>query len=457
MDEGIFPDTWKLAMITPIYKSGQKLDLCNYRPISLLSVLSKLFEKIVHDQVSKFMKENGLFSNCQHGFRQLHSTVTSLIGLTDLWFSNIDRKKVNISVFLDLKKAFETVDHDLLMSKLAACGITGGPHQWFSSYLKRREQYCQISGVRSSRRVIQCGIPQGSCLGPLLFIICANDFPHYLRRSSPNMYADDTTVTYSAYDIETLCDDINEELTNISEWMRKNKLSLNGSKSEFLIVGHKRQLNAIEKPVQLVIDEDSVRRVQKVKYLGIEVDENLTWNERYKCLKNKIKCGLSSIRKLATILLHIKLDQVYRALVESHLRYRNELWGSLSDTKLNHLQYLQDRARALIENEHSKDGLVCNWLSVINCIKYDKAVMIYKILNNLCPGSLHGKFTMRSQISAYETRNCHDISIPKRNLEFSKRIFQYSAAKLWNKIPLQIRNSSTIFVLKRKLKEYLLH
>ena len=368
-----------------------------------------------------------------------------------------DRKKVNISVFLDLKKAFDTVDHDLLMSKLAAYGITGGPHQWFSSYLKRREQYCQITGVRSSRRVIQCGIPQGSCLGPLLFIIYVNDFPQCLSRSSPNMYADDTTVTYSADDIATLCGDLNEELTNISEWMRSNKLSLNASKSEFLIIGHKRQLNGIEKPVQLMIDEDSVRRVHKVKYLGLEVDENLTWNEQYKCLKNKIKGGLSSIRKLATILPQTKLEQVYRALVESHLRYGNELWGSLSDTKLDHLQYLQDRARTLIENAHSKDGWVCNWLSVINCIKYDKAVMTYKILNNLCPGSLHGKFTMRSQISAYETRNCHDINIPKQNLEFSKRSFHYSAAKLWNEIPLQIRNSSTISAFKRKLKEYLLH
>ena len=189
------------------------------------------------------------------------------------------------------------------------------------------------------------------------------------------MYADDTTVTYSADDIETLCDDLNEELSNISELMRSNRLSLNAGKSEFLIVGHKRQLNGIEKPVQLMIEDDSVRRVQKVKYLRLEVDETLTWNEQYKCLKNKIKCGLSSIRKLATILPQTKLEQIYRALVESHLRYGNELWGSLSDTKLNHLQYLQDRARALIENEHSKDGWVCNWLSVINCIKYDKAVM----------------------------------------------------------------------------------
>ena len=185
--------------------------------------------------------------------------------------------------------------------------------------------------------------------------------------------------------------------------------------------------------------------------------ENLTWNEQYKCLKNKIKCGLSSIRKLATTLPQTKLEQVYRALIESHLRYANKLWGSLSDTKLNHLQYLEDRARTLIENAHLKDGWVCNWLSVINCIKYDKAVTTYKILNNLCPGSLHGKFTMRSQISSYETRNCHNISIPKQNLEFFKRSFHYSAAKLWNEIPLQIRNSSTIFAFKRKLKEYLLH
>ena len=260
-----------------------------------------------------------------------HSLVSQTYGFLTLI------EKVNISVFLDLKKAFDAVDHDLLMSKLAAHGITGGPHEWFASYLKRREQCCQITGVRSSRRVMQCGTPHGSCLWPLLFIIYVNDFPHCLSRSSPNMYADDTTVTYSADDMETLCDDLNEELTNTSEWVRSNKLSLNASKSEFVIVGHKRQLNGTEKSVQLMIDENSVRRVHEVIYLGLEVDENLTWNAQDKCIKNKIKCGLSSIRKQATILPQTKLEEVFRALLESHLRYGNELWGSLSDTKLNHL------------------------------------------------------------------------------------------------------------------------
>ena len=154
------------------------------------------------------------------------------------------------------------------------------------------------------------------------------------------MYADDTTVTYSAEDIEALCDDINMELANISEWMRSNKLSLNARKSEFLIVGHNRQLNSIQQPLQLKIRDDLIRRVKKVNYLVLEVDEHLTCNEQYKGLKNKIKCGLSSILKQANVLPQTKLEQVYRALVESHLRYGNELLGSISDTKLYHLKHL---------------------------------------------------------------------------------------------------------------------
>ena len=163
------------------------------------------------------MKDHGHFSHCQHGFRQLHCTVTLLLNVTELWFSNIDRKKVNMSVFLDLKKAFDTVDHDLLLAKLAVYCIVGSPHQWFSSYLTRREQYCQIGGQRSSREVVKHGIPQGSCFGPLLFILYVNDFAQCLVKSSPNMYADDTSVTCSAEDIDTLCDDLRTELTNISE------------------------------------------------------------------------------------------------------------------------------------------------------------------------------------------------------------------------------------------------
>ena len=185
------------------------------------------------------------------------------------------------------------------------------------------------------------------------------------------------------------------------------------------------------------------------------MDENLTWNDQYKIIKGKIKNALSSLRKLKNILPQTKLDQVYEALLESHLRYSDELWGSLSNTKLDHLQRLQTRARILIESSRLKDGWSCNWLSVSNLIIFGRAVMIYKIMNGLCPDNLRGRLVTTSQISNYPTRNHLDLDTPRQNLEFSKTSFFYSGAKTWNEIPLEISMSSTITIFKRKPKEFL--
>ena len=175
-----------------------------------------------------------------------------------------------------------------------------------------------------------------------------NDFERCLENCTPNMYADDTSVTCFAEDVEELYNDLQNELINISDWMRQNKMSLNAKKSEFMIIGHKRQLNRIQNPIRLDIGGEELKRVHEVKYLGVSVDESLSWTVQYKKLKSKLKSGLSSILKLKNILPQTKLDQVYRALLESHLRYCNQIWGSLSNTKLDHLQRLQNRARTLM-------------------------------------------------------------------------------------------------------------
>ena len=366
----------------------------------------------------------------------------------------IDKRKLNISIFLDLKKAFDTVDHGILLSKLSKYGAVVTPLRWFASYLTDRKQYCQINGHKSCLKNVLCGIPQGSCLGPLLFILYVNNFEQCLEKCTANMYADDTSVICSAEGLTELCNDLKTEVSNIAEWLRLNKLSLNTDKTEYMVVGHKRQTNSISEPIEIKINEEPIKRVQTVKYLGTMVDENLTWNEQYKKLKGKIKSAVSSLQKLRNILPQSKLDQVYRALLESHLRYSDELWGSLSNTKLDHLQRLQNRARTLIESSRLKDGWTCNWLSVSNLTKFDRAIMIYKILNGLCPESLNGKLITRSQISKYQTRNQQDLDIPRLNLEFSKPSFFYTSAKTWNEIPLQIsllkkdwRNFSRIKIL----------
>ena len=197
-NKGTFPDIWKIARVTSIFKSGSKSNVSNDRPISVLSVFSRLLEKIGHDQFSKYLKEHNKFAKCQHAFLKLHSTLTSLLSVTDTWFSNIDKRKLNISVFLDLKKAFDTVDHGILLSKLSKYGAVVTPLRWFTSYLTDRKQYCQINGHKSCLKNVLCGIPQGSCLGPLLFILYVNDFEQCLEKCTANMYADDTSVTCSA-------------------------------------------------------------------------------------------------------------------------------------------------------------------------------------------------------------------------------------------------------------------
>ena len=194
--------------MAPIFKAGQRSELMNYRPISVVSILSRLLEKVAHDQLFSHMKDCDLLSDNQFAFRKLHNTQTSILNMTETWSNNINEQKTNLSVFLDLKKAFDTVDHDVLLSKLSAYGVTDLAHGWFTSYLTGREQYCYIEGKSSNKRLVQCGIPQGSCLGSLLFIIYMNDFEKCLEKSRPKMYANDTSISYASMEINELLNDI---------------------------------------------------------------------------------------------------------------------------------------------------------------------------------------------------------------------------------------------------------
>ena len=228
---------------------------------------------------------------------------------------------MNLSIFLDLKKAFDT-DHKTLLLKLRKYGIESASYNWFTSYLTNREQFCHWDGANSSRDILKCGIPQGSCLGPLLFLLYVNDFENCLEYMTPNMYADDICATITSDNLNDLITDLKNELENISNWMRTNKLSLNASKSEFMVVGHRGKLNRVGNEVQnLVLNNEVIKRIEKIKYLEINIDESLNWEEQYKTVKNKLKGGISSLRKLKDVLPQRKLEQVYKALFESHLRY----------------------------------------------------------------------------------------------------------------------------------------
>ena len=217
---GIFPSEWKIARVVPLHKKGSRSVLDNYRPISILPVISKIFEKILYEQLYEYFTTNNLLSEQQFGFRRFHSTSTALLDCTDEWYVNMDCGLYNLAVFLDLKKAFDTVNHDILLAKLELYGIKNTPLMLFKSYLSDRSQQCQVNGELSTLKYLKYGVPQGSILGPLLFLIYINDLPNCLQHSTARMFADDTNITVSGKSIKEA-----EVAVNVP-WFQRFKINL---------------------------------------------------------------------------------------------------------------------------------------------------------------------------------------------------------------------------------------
>ena len=224
METSQFPDAWKIARIVSVLKDGDKEIKSNYRPISILPVILRLFEKLIADQLYQYMNENSLFSPDQSGFLKHHSTATCLLKNTDEWYNGFDLGKLVGLVFIDLKKAFDTVDHQILLEKLMLYGVQQSELSWFKSYLTNRKQFCMLNGAESDIGDIDIGIPQGSCLGPLLFILYINDLPQAIKQSTISMYADDTSLCYQSSNMTQLIEAINMDLKELDTLLQGNKL-----------------------------------------------------------------------------------------------------------------------------------------------------------------------------------------------------------------------------------------
>ena len=222
-----FPDHFKIARVTPIFKEGDTEDLGNYRPISILASIARIFERLLYKQLHDFLATNKILNDKQWGFRSLHSTALALIDCSTNWLLNIDKAVTNLTVFLDIKKAFDTIDHSILLEKLRYCGIMGGELDFFRSYLRNRKQCCNVNGQLSSIKNIRYGVPQGSILGPLLFILYMNDLPCCVENGYITMYADDTSLSNSVKTCEDISEKVIPNMLQISDWLKANKLSPN--------------------------------------------------------------------------------------------------------------------------------------------------------------------------------------------------------------------------------------
>ena len=232
---GTFPDKLKIAKVTPIFKKGSRSDKNNYRPISILSVFSKIFEKLMHKRLFRYLERLCILHELQFGFREKFSTSHALISLIEHLKKSLDEGEFGCGIFIDLRKAFDTVNHSILLQKLEYYGIRGVANNWFKSYLSDRYQYVSINGITSDVKPVLCGVPQGSVLGPLLFLLYVNDLPNCSDKLTFHLTADDTNIYFSSNNLNIIQSTLNIELNHVSQWLYANRLSLNIEKTNYVL------------------------------------------------------------------------------------------------------------------------------------------------------------------------------------------------------------------------------
>ena len=288
LHQGIFPEKLKTAKVIPIFKSGDKQQLVNYRPISILSCFSKIFERIMFNKIQSFLCKHNILSDSQFGFRPGRSTELALIDVINKLSKSHDNNRISLAVFLDLSKAFDTINHDILLDKLHVYGFRGTTYSWIKSYLTSRKQFTTFRNVDSDVRAITCGVPQGSVLGPLLFIIYVNDISLIPTNSSMVLFADDTNIFFSADNPHTLEETVCKELSLYSDWFVSNKLSLNVCKTNYMVFNNKDR----NYQFNIHINNQPIAIANNVKFLGVYFDPYLKWEHHISHLCSKVARGV---------------------------------------------------------------------------------------------------------------------------------------------------------------------
>ena len=378
-----YPKDWKYALVTPIHKGGDKCNTTNYRHISILPIISKILERWVHSVVYSYLDECNLIPCCQSGLRPLHSTETTLHDLTNTCYQAMERGEMTGTVFIDLSKAFDSVNHEIILGKLEQSNMSTSVINWFKSYLYERSQSVTGGGNISKSRPLNTGVPQGSILGPLLFIIYTSDLPLCLSvECKLFMYADDSTITCSSSNINEIENNLNTALGRIYDWCVRNKLAINANKTKSMLIGSKQKVCNTD--LNVSIAGSSVVKVNYVKYLGVIIDDSLSWGPHVEYVKKTVSSNLGMLNRIRNCVPQSSLHSLFVCLVTPYLDYCCTVWGGryiYHDNILN--KCLKRAARIILQCAFltpSADMFSkLNWLSFSERVKYRKATLVFQM------------------------------------------------------------------------------
>lgn len=444
INEGYFPDVLKQALITPLHKKGPTDELQNYRQISILSAIAKIFERTVYNKINSFVEKKNILTVAQHGFRENRSTETATCHLLDHVYLNIDKGKYLVSLQFDLSKAFDTINKDLLKHKLYSMGIRGSILDWIMSYMEGRSLRVKLGDDMSKVQDLVLGVPQGSVLGPLLFMLYINNLPEQITSGHLTMFADDFTVTIASDTLEELQEKVKNTLEEVSAWSQRDKLILNESKTVFINFYIQKPL-----PDNTTLYSD-ITLTQCTKLLGTHIDSKLSFDTHLNHVCKQLNKAYFAIMQMKNTLNEESLLNMYYALAYSHLAHNILCWGSsvqfervfLCQKRIIRLIFKLSYRESCKNTFRHKKVLTAPCIYILKCLMYVKKNMnLFEKLNNN---------------HDYQTRHGDCLSIPRHSTASFKRSPKYNCISFYNNLPVEIKNIENYDKYKKAIKQMLL-
>lgn len=459
LKEGCCPQNWKTSTIIPIPKIEKARKASEFRPINILPMYEKVLELVVKKQIEDYFEFNEYITEHQSGFRKYYSCETAIQTVVNDWKISISEGKIIGVIFMDLKRAFETIDRNRLIEKLYRYGIGGNVLEWIKTYLKDRMQQVRIGNNCSKLMRIEYGVPQGSVLGPLLFIIYINDIIKICPEGySIKMFADDTLIYVVGEGSAEIEGKMSLIFNRVEEWMRLNMLKLNASKTKFMVLRSiRKELKG--KIVLKCLDGTEIEHVEVIKYLGIIIDEKLRFKDHCDYMLKKIGKKTGFLNRIGNYISAYTRCIIYKSIIAPHFEYCATLLIDMGETQLNKLQVIQNRAMRVIlqcnrytKIEHMLQAL--QFMSIKQRLYYNVCIFIFKIIHNMAPKYLRDRLEVIHNEDGRRTRQEGIIAIKFVRTRSAQKSVCYEGVKLYNALPAEIRNCERIEVFKRMLKKH---